>query len=89
MGTNIVKERIWEGLAAQRYPKKWIVMVNCGWDPNGKTRMLGELYKVFDEQDEAYDLAINLDKQGSRAMVVEGVPTEPSEISSIFRSDPW
>lgn len=72
-----MKERLWCSEVEMLYPRKWIVMVNCDWEPH--SRLYGEIYLITDDKEEARRVGKELKLGGKmgRVSVFEGFNDTP------------
>ena len=63
-------ERMWTEDAKMKYPKQWIVLVNANREKGNK--VVGDVFLVTDDVDEAYDKAIALGDSMGNNIVIEG-----------------
>jgi hypothetical protein len=70
-------ERMWVAEAKMKYPKQWLVAVNLVWEPNNK--VIGDIFLVTPDEDEARSKLRELRKSGSmgKVMVLEGYNDAP------------
>ncbi|MDR0220349.1 MAG: hypothetical protein LBI54_02965 [Lachnospiraceae bacterium] len=70
-------ERMWVQEAKHKYPKQWIVAVNLEWEP--KNKLIGDIFMVTPDEDEAYDKLMELDESGEmgEVMVKRGYDDTP------------
>ena len=70
-------ERMWVSEASMKYPKQWLVAVNLEWEP--KNKLVGDIFLVTPNEDEARSKLRELRKSGSMGdvMVVEGYNDTP------------
>jgi hypothetical protein len=74
----------WTQEIMMEYPKKWVVVVNIIYNESDRKNM-GEVYRVVDTEDEAYDVYRSLGKSKGDTMVIEGFNDTP-QVSSVFAS---
>ena len=82
-----MKERIWTQEVMMMYPKKWIVMINLGWDPAAKNqnKKLGEVYAVVDTRDEARKIVKSFGEDYEDVCIVPGYDPTPHVPGLIFK----
>jgi hypothetical protein len=73
-----IMERMWVQTAAHKYPKQWLVAVNLVCEQPGN-RLIGDIFMVTDDEDEAYDKVMELRERGEmgEVMVVDGYDDTP------------
>ena len=69
-------EKIWCGEARMKYPKQWLVMVNLEDEPK-TNKVIGDVYLVTPNKDEAYDKVMELGESMGRTIVFEGFNDTP------------
>ena len=75
--TGQIAERLWLNEVIMKYPMKWIVAVNCGYDEEHK--MFGTVRLVTDDWETAHQVSANLIDAGNNGKVacLEGYDSRP------------
>ena len=68
-------ERMWSREVSMKYPKQWVVLVNLSWEINNK--VMGDIFFITSNEDEAYAKAREIGASLGRNMVVEGFDDTP------------
>ena len=78
-----IMKKIWTGDVRIKYPKQWIVMVNLNDDKKG-CKVMGEIYLVTSDKNEAYKTAAELDSSMGRNLVIEGYDNAQSQLGGLW-----
>ena len=83
-------ERMWTGEVSMKYPEKWIVLVNISREKNPDIKcdagkVIGDVYLITQNKDEAYDTAIAVRGKMGKTTVVEGFNPHQSELGGLYR----